>query len=79
MILGYIESYPAPIEYEILETGMLNIYTYSLFATVLYMGTSIGSLIAGPISEWLGLKTCLIIFSQMGSGDTRLYVISAGI
>ena len=51
----YIEGYSSPVEDEILETGIMNINTYSLLATCIYIGTAIGSLIAGSISEWLGI------------------------
>ena len=56
-LVSYIESYLSPVEDEILATGIMNIKTYSLFVTCNYIGTTIGSLIAGPISECLGLKT----------------------
>ena len=75
MLVCYIGSYSSPVEDEILETGILNINTYSLFATSINIGTTIGSLIAGPISEWLGLKTSLIKSSQLGTLGCMLLVL----
>ena len=74
-LASYIESYSSPVEDEILETGIMNINTYSLFATCMYVATAIGSLIAGPISEWLGLKTSLLISSQLGTLGCMLLVL----
>ena len=75
ILFCYIESYSSPVEDEILETGIMNINTYSLFATCIYIDTAIGSLIAGPISEWLGLKTSLLISSQLGTLGCMLLVL----
>ena len=75
ILVCYIEGYSSPVEDEILETGIMNINTYSLFATCMYIGTAIGSLIAGPISEWLGLKTSLLISSQLGTLGCMLLVL----
>ena len=74
-LVSYIESYLSPVEDEILATGIMNIKTYSLFVTCNYIGTTIGSLIAGPISECLGLKTSLLISSQLGTLDCMLLVL----
>ncbi|KAI6648844.1 Sugar transporter ERD6-like 6 isoform X1 [Oopsacas minuta] len=65
--LMYIESYTSPIQDDILERGILTINTYPLFVSAINIGGLIGSLIAGPISEWLGTKTSLIVFSQLGT------------
>ena len=70
-----MDAYTSPIEDAILNTGIMNINTYSLFASSLYIGAGIGSLIAGPISEWLGIKTSLIIFSQLGTLGGMLLVL----
>ena len=75
ILFCYIESYSSPVEDEILETGIMDINTYPLFATCIYIGTAIGSLIAGPISEWLGLKTSLLISSQLGTLGCMLLVL----
>ena len=72
----YMDAYTSPIEDAILNTGIMNINTYSLFASSLYIGAGIGSLIAGPINEWLGIKTSLIIFSQLGTLGGMLLVLA---
>ena len=74
-LASYIESYSSPVEDEILETGIMNINTYSLLATCMYVATAIGSPISGPISEWLGLKTSLLISSQLGTLGCMLLVL----
>ena len=48
-----MDAYTSPIEDAILNTGIMNINTYSLFASSVSIGAGIGSLIAGPINEWL--------------------------
>ena len=65
--LSYIEVYTSPIEDEILKNGIMKIHSYSLFTTSVHLGAAIGSLIAGPVSELLGIKTSLIVFSQLGT------------
>ena len=59
----------------VLNTGMLTIHTYPLFATALYVGSVIGSLFAGILNEWLGVKTTLMLFSQFGTLGGILLVL----
>ena len=72
--LMYIESYTSPIEDEILERGILTINTYPIFVSCINIGGLIGSIIAGPITEWLGVKTSLITFSHLGAVGGMLLV-----
>ena len=72
--LMYIESYTSPIEDEILERGILTINTYPMFVSSINAGGLIGSIIAGPISEWLGVKASLITFSHLGAIGGMLLV-----
>ena len=62
---SYIVSYTSPIEDSILSTGILTINTYSIFVTAINIGGLLGAMTAGPVSEWLGIKTSLIAFSQI--------------
>ena len=63
---SFLISYTSPIEDSILESGVLSIHTYPLFVSAINIGGLIGSISAGPISEWLGIKSSLILFSQFG-------------
>ena len=72
----FIVTYTSPIEDDIIETGILTINTYPLFGSALNIGGLFGSLIAGPVSEWLGIKTSLIIFSQLGTLGGFLLVLA---
>ena len=72
--LMYIESYTSPIQDEILERGILTINTYPIFVSSINIGGLIGSIIAGPISEWLGVKASLITFSHLGAIGGMLLV-----
>ena len=64
--LSYIESYTSPIEDQILDAGIMTIDTFSLFASFFFIGEVTGSLVAGPICEWLGILTGNILVSQIG-------------
>ena len=70
----YIEGYTSPIEDAIINRGIMTINTFSLFATAIFIGGVIGSIFAGILSEWLGLKTCIIIFSQLGTFGAILLI-----
>ena len=72
--LMYIESYTSPIQDEILERGILTINTYPIFVSAINVGGLVGSITAGPISEWLGVKASLITFSHLGAIGGMLLV-----
>ena len=74
--LSFMNTYTSPIEDELLERGVLTVNTYPIFVSILNTGGLIGSLIAGPISEWLGIKTSLILFSQLGTLGAMLLVVA---
>ena len=63
---SFLISYTSPIEDSILKSGILTIHTYPIFVSAINIGGLLGSLSAGPISEWLGIKSSLILFSQFG-------------
>ena len=54
----------------------MSIDVYSLFAASLFMGAGIGSLIAGTMNEFLGIKTSLLIFSQLGTLGAMLLILA---
>ena len=74
--ISYIEGYPSPIEDTLLEKEILTLNTFSLFATANYFGAFIGSIFVGLISEYFGSKTCLVIFSQLGTFGALLQVLA---
>ncbi|KAI6659154.1 hypothetical protein LOD99_14830 [Oopsacas minuta] len=76
MSTGYIDSYTSPIEDSLLETGKFSQDSYSLFASADYLGGTFSSTIGGLISEWLGIKTSLIVTSQLGTLGTILLIIA---
>ena len=65
--VAYIECYTSPIEDQILAEGIMTIQTFSLFASLLFLGEITGSLLAGPICEWLGILTGNILVSLIGT------------
>ncbi|KAI6660576.1 Sugar transporter ERD6-like 4 [Oopsacas minuta] len=74
--LSMVECYTSPIEDEILEEGIMTINTFSLFATSIFIGGIPGSMIGGPVSEWLGTKTTSLIFSILGTLGGILLVLA---
>ena len=62
----FIEIYTSPIEDSIITEGILSVETYPLFSSTTFLGGIIGSSNAGLISEWLGIKTSLLVFSSLG-------------
>ena len=71
-----MDAYSSPIEDTILKEGRMSISVYFLFAASLLIGAGIGSLVEGPINEFLGVKTSLLIFSQLGNVGTMLLVLA---
>ena len=61
----YIDSYTSPIEDKILNEGILDKTSYPVFASILSLGAIIGSLVAGPLTEWVGIKSTLIFASPL--------------
>ena len=64
--ITYNEAYTSPIEDAILKSGVLNINTFPIFTSALFVGGLFGSFIVGPTSEWIGIRTSLIVSSQVG-------------
>ena len=76
--LMYIEGYTSPIEDEIIRLGILSEETFPLFSSATFLGGIIGSSFAGPISEWLGIKTSLLITSCLGTIGGMTLVLAYG-
>lgn len=62
----YIDSTSSPIEDYLTTTGLISIGMYPVYTSNTYLGALTGSLVAGPLGEWLGIKTVLIVFSPLG-------------
>ena len=73
--IAFMTGYSAPVEDNILRTGLMTINTYPLFAAAVVLGTIVGSICVGLLNEWLGVKTCLMIFSQFGAVGGMLIVL----
>ena len=74
MSAAFIEAYTSPTEDRILEEGIMTITTFSLFTSSVFIGAFAGSLVTGPVSEWLGSKTSTIIVSQLATLGGMLLV-----
>ena len=72
---GYIDSYTSPIEDSLLKRGIFTAGSYSLFASATYLGGTLSSTVAGLIGEWFGIKTCMIVSSQLGTIGGLLLVV----
>ena len=59
----FIQAYTSPIEDSILREGILTEKTFDIFVTASFIGAAISSLLVAPISEYLGIKSTLILFS----------------
>ena len=62
----YIDSYTSPIENQLLRDNIFTEDTYPVFVAVAFVCAGIFSIFVGALSERLGCKTCLIIFSPLG-------------
>ena len=61
----FIQSYTSPIEDSVLKNGIFTENTFALFVTASYIGATISCLFVGPISEWIGIKSTIILFSPL--------------
>ena len=71
----YIDSTSSPIEDFLIKTGLLSIGIYPVFVSNTYLGALTGSLAAGLLGEWLGIKTVLIVFSPLSMIGGMLLVL----
>ena len=71
----YMDAYSSPNEDAILKEGLMTIDGYSLFATSPFISGSLASLVVGTVNEFLGIKTSLLIFSQLGTLGAMLLVL----
>ena len=62
---AYMESFTSPVEDELLRKGILTEDVYPLFVSSLLLGGIVGTSLAGPISEWIGVKSALIFSSPL--------------
>ena len=72
--LAYMESFTSPIEGEILRKGILTEDVYPLFESSLLLGGIVGTSIAGPFCEWIGVKSALILSSPLALLGSALLV-----
>ena len=63
----YIDSYTSPIQDEMLSSGILTENMFPVFASVLSLGALIGAVFAGPITEWIGVKSTIIFVSPLAA------------
>ena len=61
----FIQSYTSPIEDSVLSEGIFTEITFAFFVTASYAGAAISCMLAGPISELLGIKSTIILFSPL--------------
>ena len=61
----YIDAYTSPIENELLRKGIFTEDLYPIFVAVTFIFGALGSFLLGTLSERLGCKTCIIIFSPL--------------
>ena len=71
----YLDAYASPIEDTLISKGLASMSTYPLFASNTLTGAIFGSLLAGPLSEWVGIKSLLIIFSPLSVIGSFLIII----
>ena len=74
MSMTFLQATTSPIEEEILQKGLLTAKTYPVFVSALYLGAIFTSSISGPISEWLGNKHTLMIFSPLAGLGSFLII-----
>ena len=72
--LAYMESFTSPIEDEMLRKGILTEDVYPLFESSLLLGGIVGTSIAGPFCEWIGVKSALILTSPLALLGSALLV-----
>ena len=61
---AYIDSYTSPIEDEVLNSGLMTVNSFALFGASFNIGGLVAAVFTGVLSEWLGVKTILVITSQ---------------
>ena len=61
----YMECYSSPIEDELLKKRIFTEDLYPFFVSTTFLSAIVSSLVVGPLSEWLGCKTVLIILSPL--------------
>ncbi|KAI6653762.1 Sugar transporter ERD6-like 6 [Oopsacas minuta] len=59
----YIDGYSSPIEDELLKARIFTENVYPVFVSISFLTAMISSFISGPLSEWLGCKAVIILFS----------------
>ena len=72
----FIQSYTSPIEDSVLEEGLFTENTFVLFVTASYIGATISCLFVGLISEWLGIKSTIILFSPLNIFGSVLLLVA---
>ena len=72
----YIDAYTSPIENELLRKGIFTEDLYPIFVAVTFTFGALGSFLLGTLSERLGCKTCIIIFSPLAIIGSFLLVLA---
>ena len=72
----YLDSYTSPIENQLLREKIFTEDLYPVFVAVSFIFGALSSFLLSPLSEKLGYKTCLIIFSPLGIIGSFLLVLA---
>ena len=72
---AYIDTYSSPTEDELLEKGIFKENTYPFFVSFTFLMAMLSGVFLGPVCEWLGCKTVLIIFSPFSIIGSLLLVL----
>ena len=72
----YIDAYSSPIQDTLITEGVVSRSIYPIFASNTFFGALIGSLIAGPLSEWLGIKSVFILFCPLSIIGSFLLILA---
>ena len=72
----YIDSYSSPIEDALLQDGLFNEQSYPFFGSATFLGACISCSVAGPICEYLGIKSTLLIFSPISIVGSILLILA---
>ena len=71
---AYIDAYTSPIEDEILKSGLMTVNTFALFGGSFNIGGLVAAVFTGVLSEWLGVKSTLVIMSQFAAFGAVLLI-----
>ena len=64
--LVFVTSFPSPVEDDLITSGILTVHTFPVFASTHNLGCTIASIFTGLLTEYLGIKTAMILASVPG-------------